>query len=102
MMKTNPEIGFNIVTSTVEVIRFPNAIAMPSTIKNAKKTPKKMFLYFCVLAESNRMETCVLSPNSAIAIARKGMIMSSKIVLTVDLIYSAIRIFLVGKYLLVS
>lgn len=41
-MKTAPERGFKMFKSTTEVIRFPATIAIPSTIKKAKKTPKNM------------------------------------------------------------
>lgn len=43
MIKTIPERGFKIVISTIDEIRFPATIAIPSTIKNAKNTPKKMY-----------------------------------------------------------
>jgi len=102
MINTSPEIGFKIETSTTEVIKLPRTIAIPSTIKNARITPKKMELYFFVRDESNRTETCVLSPSSAIAIATKGTRISSKMALTVPLVYRIGRILLEGKYLLVS
>ncbi len=101
MMKTIPDSGFKIVISTTVVIRFPSTIAIPSTMRNAKKTPKKMYAYCFVLDESNRIETCVLSPSSAIAIARKGMTRSSKMVLTVLLIYRNRRILSLCKNLMV-
>jgi hypothetical protein len=81
-MKTTPETGLRSDTSTTEVIKFPKAIARPSTIRNARKTPRKIFPYFFVLEERSRIETWVLSPNSAKAIAIKGMMISSKMVLT--------------------
>ena len=74
-----PEMIFTIRIGIILVTHEPAAIAMPSTIKNASITPSRRYTCLFVFEDNKRIDNCVLSPNSATAIAASGTSTSSKI-----------------------
>ena len=70
---------FTIRIGIILVTHEPARIAIPSTMKNARITPRRRYACFCVFDDNKRIDNCVLSPSSAIATATNGTITSSKI-----------------------
>ena len=70
---------FTICSGIILVIHEPAAIAKPSTIKNARRTPRRRYRCLLVFEDNKRIDNCVLSPSSAIATATNGTSTSSKI-----------------------
>jgi len=76
-MKIMPDTTLRYSNGIRVVIQDPAAIASPSTIKNESITPINIWTCLLDLEERTRIESCVLSPISAIAIVSNGIIMSS-------------------------
>ena len=70
---------FTIRIGIILVIHEPAAIAIPSTITNARITPSRRYACFFVFEDNKRIDNCVLSPSSATAMATSGTSRSSKI-----------------------
>ena len=79
IMNMMPEIIFNMCVGMIFVIHVPARIASPSTIINAMMIPSKSCRCCFVFDASNKIDICVLSPSSAIAIVKSGMSISSSI-----------------------
>jgi len=78
-MKTIADIIFKYSIGIIIVIQVPARIATPSTIAKASIAPIKSWRCFFVFEDKSNIEICVLSPNSATAIAINGIMKSSMI-----------------------
>jgi len=72
-MKTAAESIFIKPPGMRCVISSPAKIAIPSTIKNASIVPRNKYICFLVFEAKSRMDSCVLSPNSAKPTTIKGI-----------------------------